>query len=252
MWDPSTYLRYADERSRPFHDLLNRVAAEFPSLVVDLGCGTGHLTGTLAERWPGADVVGVDNSAEMIAKAEPLSRPRLRFELADLRHWKPDRPIDVIISNAALHWAPEQLDVLRSLTQLLTPGGWLAFQVPGNFGSQSHVVLYELMDSQRWRTYLGGVPRPAVPDAATYLDVLAECGLAVDAWETTYLHVLQGEDAVLQWMSGTALRPVLAGLPGRQRDEFLHEYAARLRDVYEPRPYGTVLPYRRIFVVAHS
>jgi trans-aconitate 2-methyltransferase len=251
MWGPSAYLRYADERSRPFHDLLNRVAAESPTYVVDLGCGTGHLTATLTERWPPAEVVGVDNSAEMIAKAQPLARPRLRFELADLRQWKPDRPVDVIVSNAALHWVPEHLDVLRSLTQMLGSGGWLAFQVPGNFGSRSHVLLYELMDAPRWRTYLGGVPRPEVPDAAAYLDVLAQQHLAVDAWETTYLHVLQGEDAVLDWMSGTALRPVLAGLSGRQRDEFRNEYAARLRDAYEPRPYGTVLPYRRIFVVAH-
>jgi trans-aconitate 2-methyltransferase len=251
MWDPATYLKFADERSRPFHDLVRRIAADRPSYIVDLGCGTGQLTATLAERWPQAEIVGVDNSAEMIAKAKPLTHPRLRFEIADIREWQPDRPVHVIVSNAALHWVPQHLDVLRGLTELVASGGWLAFQVPGNFGSRAHVLMYELMDAPRWQSYLGGIQRPEVPDAATYLDVLSEQGLAVDAWETTYLHVLQGEDAVLHWMSGTALRPVLAGLPSRERDEFLQEYAARLRNVYEARRYGTVLPYRRIFVVAH-
>jgi trans-aconitate 2-methyltransferase len=251
MWEPTTYLQFADERGRAFHDLMHRVGAERPSYVVDLGCGTGHLTATLAERWPEADVVGVDSSPEMLARARTLTQPRLRFELADIRQWQPDRPVDVLLSNAVLHWVPEHLEVLARLPQLLVRDGWLAFQVPNNFGSHAHALMYELIDAPHWRTQLEGLQRPYAYDATTYLGVLTERGLTVDAWETTYLHVLHGEDAVLQWMSGTALRPVLAALAKPAQGEFLAEYGAALRDAYPPRPYGTVLPYRRIFVVAH-
>jgi trans-aconitate 2-methyltransferase len=252
MWDPTTYLRFSDERSRPFYDLVHRVTAVRPRYVVDLGCGTGELTATLADRWPEAELVGVDNSPQMLDRARPLAGPRLRFELADVRQWQPDRPVDVLVSNAVLHWVPDHLAVLGRLTPLLAPDGWLAFQVPNNFGSPAHVLLYELIDTPPWRIQLAGLPRPQAFDADTYLDVLADRGLAVDAWETTYLHVLSGDDAVLRWMSGTALRPVLSALADSAHEEFLSQYGAALRDAYPARSYGTVLPYRRVFVVAHG
>ena len=254
MWDPIAYGRYADERGRPFADLLNRVQAHSPATVVDLGCGPGDQTQTLLDRWPGATVVGVDSSAEMIATAAQRAIPgRLTFIDADLRDWQPVSPLDVCLSNATLQWVPDHLDLLPRIAGWLSPGGWLAFQVPGNFDAPSHTLLRALRESPPWRDRLAKAARAAaVADPATYLRALVACGLRVDAWETTYLHVLAGDDAVLEWIRGTALRPVLAALDDAEQALFIAEYAVLLRAAYPPTDFGTLLPFRRIFVVEQA
>ncbi len=254
MWDPGQYQRFADERSRPFFDLLARVGAEDPGVVVDLGCGPGTLTATLATRWPGADVQGIDSSAEMIAAARALPAGeghRLSFSVGDVREWEPAGRVDVIVSNAVLQWVPDHLSVLARWAGFLAAGGWLAFQVPGNFDQPSHAALRELAGSGRWRSLLAGVPlNRQSADPAEYLDLLARAGFQADAWETTYLHVLHGDDPVLDWYKGTGLRPVLAALPQDQAAQFLDEYRARMSEAYPAAPYGTVFPFRRVFAVA--
>jgi trans-aconitate 2-methyltransferase len=258
MWDPGQYLHFADERSRPFFDLLGRVGAENPGLVVDLGCGPGQLTATLASRWPDAEIRGIDNSAEMIEAAGELLRSggsggagRLSFELSDVREWQPEVPVDVIISNAVLQWVPDHMDLLPRWAGALSEGGWLAFQVPGNFDQPSHAILRELAGSGRWRPLLADVQlNRQAEDPGQYLDLLAKAGCEVDAWETTYLHVLHGADPVVDWYKGTGLRPALAALPASQVTEFLADYGVRVREAYPAAPYGTVLPFRRVFVVA--
>jgi trans-aconitate 2-methyltransferase len=259
MWDPAQYLKFADERSRPFYDLAGRIGTADPALVVDLGCGPGQLTATLAERWPSAEVVGIDSSAEMIDAAKRAGyggdalAGRLSFQTGDVRDWRPGRPVDVIVSNAVLQWVPGHEDLLPHWAGWLAPGGWLAFQLPGNFDQPSHAVLRELAASDRWRERLAAVEFNRQPgDPARYLDLLARLGLAVDAWETTYLHVLQGPDPVTGWYKGTGLRPALAALPPAEAEEFLEEYGERVRAAYPAEPYGTVLPFRRLFVVAHK
>ncbi|WP_228636808.1 trans-aconitate 2-methyltransferase [Microtetraspora sp. AC03309] len=250
IWDPTIYGTYADERSRPFFDLITRVAADAPEHVVDLGCGTGELTAELARRWPTATVHGIDSSAAMIGKA-PRGE-RLEFEVADIRDWRPRRPADVIVSNAALQWIPEHRELLARWAQGLPAGGWLAFQVPGNFDAPSHALIRRLCRTT-WRDELGDLARDTpVGDPADYLDLLAGLGCTVDAWETTYVHVLPGDDAVLNWVRGTALRPMLARLGPDRRADFLADCARLLGDAYPRRPYGTAFPFRRIFVVARK
>jgi trans-aconitate 2-methyltransferase len=253
MWDPGQYLRYAGERARPFFDLLARVGADDPSYVADLGCGPGNLTAVLADRWPVAEVVGVDNSPEMIdaAQAEARGRDRLRFELADIWGWRPDRKVDVLVSNAVLHWVPGHLDLVGRWPGLLAPGGWLAFQLPGNFGQPTHAILLDLVRSDRWAPLLDGVVlNRQAGSPADYLDLLARAGCSVDAWETTYLHVLHSPDPVVEWYRGSGLRPVLAALAPGQAERFVAEYRERVAEAYPAPPYGTVLPFRRVFVVA--
>jgi trans-aconitate 2-methyltransferase len=253
MWDPGQYQRYAGERARPFFDLLARVRAADPRYVADLGCGPGNLTAALAERWPGADVVGVDNSPEMISVAESEAdrEPGLSFTLADLREWRPGRPVDVLISNAALQWVPGHMDMVRTWPDMLAPGGWLAIQLPGNYRQPSHAILLDLVNSARWRPLLDGVAlNRQAADPAEYLDLLAPAGCEVDAWETSYLHVLPGDDPVTEWYRGTGLRPILAALDPAQAEEFVADYGELARAAYPRRPYGTVLPFRRVFVVA--
>jgi trans-aconitate 2-methyltransferase len=250
IWDPSTYLQFSDERSRPFFDLIARVRAESPQYVVDLGCGPGQLTAALAQRWPAATVTGLDSSPDMIERATELARPGLTFSLADARRWHPPAPVDVLVSNATLQWVPDHRQLLPRLVASLAAGGWLAVQVPGNFDEPSHRLLHELAADPRFAAAATGVERPDAYDAATYLADLSELGCRVEAWETTYLHVLTGPDPVFRWISGTGARPVLQALAEPQRAEFAAEYRAMLRQAYPAHPYGTVLPFRRVFVVA--
>ena len=253
MWDPGQYLRYAGERARPFFDLLSRVPATDPRYVADLGCGPGNLTAVLADRWPAAAVLGVDNSPEMIgaAREQAGNGSRLSFVLADIRAWRPERPVDVLVCNAVLQWVPGHLDLVRRWPGMLSAGGWLAFQLPGNFDQPAHAVLLDLVGSARWADRLAGVSlNRQAGDPAEYLDLLARAGCSVDAWETTYLHVLPGANPVVEWYRGTGLRPVLAALGPGQADQFLAEYAERIAAAYPAAPYGTVLPFRRVFVVA--
>lgn len=254
-WNPDQYERFSGERARPFHDLLARVVARDPAYVVDLGCGTGEATGTLLDRWPGARIDGVDVSPDMIDVARSRWRPgRLEFIQADLRTWTPARPVDVLVSNAALQWVPEHLDLLPQLFGWLAPGGWLAFQVPGNYREPSHRILGEMAAEASWAMRLrdsgAGEVRSWEPE--DYLAALRAVGARVDVWETTYLHVLAGRDPVFEWIAGTGARPVLRRLEASDREEFEQEYRSRLREAYPRRPYGTVLPFRRIFAVGQT
>jgi trans-aconitate 2-methyltransferase len=252
-WDPGTYLAFAGERARPFADLLARVRHRAPARVVDLGCGEGALTASLARRWPEARVVGVDSSAAMLAAAAEHAEPeRVDFVQADVRDWAPGEPVDVLVSNAVLHWVPGHADLLGRWAGLLAPGGEVAVQVPGNFRAPTHALLTELCRSTRWSARLASAaPRPdAVLEPADYLEVLATAGLEPDVWETTYLHVLTGDDPVLTWVRSTVLRPVLAELDEAEVEDLTKAYAAALRAAYPQRLDGTtVLPFRRVFTV---
>jgi trans-aconitate 2-methyltransferase len=259
MWDAGQYLRYGGERSRPFFDLIAPVGATDPTYVADLGCGPGNLTAALAQRWPGAAVVGVDNSTEMIAaatkaltEAAASGAVNLTFQLGDVWDWRPARPVDVLVCNAVLQWVPGHQELLLDWADLLAPGGWLAFQLPGNFDQPSHAIVSELAQSPRWRALLSDAQlNRQAGDPADYVDLLARPGYQVDAWETSYLHILPGPDAVLEWTRGTTLRPVLAALDSEQAAAFVGEYAERLRQVYKPRSFGTIFPFRRVFTVVH-
>ncbi|OFI38186.1 trans-aconitate methyltransferase [Arthrobacter sp. SW1] len=255
-WDPAKYVQFGDHRDRPFFDLTARIAAEAPRQVVDLGCGPGNLTATLATRWPGAAVLGVDSSPEMLERAELLATavPGLSFVAADIRDWTPGPECDVVVSNAALQWVPGHLDLLPRWLDALPPDAWFALQVPGNFGAPSHVLMRELAASAEWASRLGGVLRhdDAVGELADYLSVMLDAGWAADAWESSYQQLLQGPDPVLEWVRGTGLRPVLAALPPEDAARFEQQYAALLREAYPAGPHGTVFPFRRIFAVGHK
>jgi trans-aconitate 2-methyltransferase len=249
-WDPDRYLAFADERSRPFAELVARVPADDLRTIVDLGCGPGHLTPVLAARWPGARVHGLDASAEMVGSARGRA-DCATYDVADLRDWlASDETADLVVSNATLQWVPGHLDLLPALVEHVTRGGWLALGVPANFQEPSHVLREELAAQQPYAAHTAGVASPAAHPARTYLEALAGLGCAVDAWETTYLHVLTGEDPVFTWVSGTGARPTLQALPEDLRARFEAELKARLRAAYPPGPSGVVLPFRRVFVVA--
>jgi trans-aconitate 2-methyltransferase len=253
MWDPTTYLTFADHRGRPFHDLVARIGADRPRRVVDLGCGPGNQTATLTTRWPDATIEGVDSSAEMVEAARAHG---IAARVGDVNEWAPEPDTDVAIANAVLQWVPKHRELLRRWVQQLPSGAWLAMQVPGNFGAPSHVLIREQAESPAWRSALASLvlrADDAVDMPQEYADLLAAAGCQVDAWETTYLQLLTGEDPVLEWVTGTALRPIRAALDDQGWDDFVTQLRPKLRAAYPTRDNGTTwFEFRRVFVVART
>jgi trans-aconitate 2-methyltransferase len=248
-WDPLVYLRHAGKRGRAFVELLARVPVEAPARVLDLGCGAGNLTPVLRGRWPGAEILGVDASAEMVAHARATD-PDGHYEVADVTTWEPDGAYDVIVSNAMFQWLPDSFDVIARLLGAVSPGGAFAVQVPDNQDAPSHALMREVAARSAFVAHTADVRRFSRTDAASYLELFTGQGWTADVWTTEYLHVLQGDDAVWDWVSGTGARPYLQALPDGLREEFVAEYQAELRAAYPQRPWGTVFPFARTFAVA--
>lgn len=260
-WNPARYLRFADHRRRPALELLARVPLEVPRRVVDLGCGTGELTRLLSERWPAAEVTGVDRSPDMLARARSAAAGEasgIRWIEADAATWSPPRPPDLMFSNAALHWLPDHHRLFPRLARTLAPGGCLAVQMPLSWDLPSHQLMRQtLADSGPDGSPLGSevlrrsLARPPVADAQAYYDLLAPLAKHLDIWHSEYLQVLEGPDAVLEWVRGAGLRGVLDALTAGERTHYLATYRQRLRQVYPRRDDGrTFYPFRRLFVVA--
>ncbi|MEU3270470.1 trans-aconitate 2-methyltransferase [Saccharomonospora sp. NPDC006951] len=251
MWDPAKYLDFGDLRARPFYDLVGRVRAEKPERVTDLGCGPGNLTAELARRWPEAALEAIDGSPDMVAAARDAG---IDARVGDVKDWSPAPGTDVVVTNAVLHWVPGHQDLLRRWVGELREGAWLAMQVPANFAAPSHELTRRLADSPRWVSRLGDAvlrEDDAVGEPEEYAELFADLGCAVDVWETTYVQRLTGESAVLEWISGTALRPVRAALEPREWETFRGQLADLLDEAYPRREDGsTWFPFRRIFAVA--
>ncbi|SDD90478.1 trans-aconitate 2-methyltransferase [Actinokineospora iranica] len=253
MWDPAKYLSFGDHRARPFFDLLARVRAESPREVVDLGCGPGNLTITMAQRWPHTRLTAIDSSPEMVEAARQRG---VAARDMDLRDWDPGDRTDVVISNAALQWVPDHAELLVRWAAKLPSRAWIAVQVPGNFAAPSHRLVRALVAESRWRDRLEPVQlreEDSVLAPEGYAEVMSGAGCEIDAWETTYVQRLDGEDAVLEWITGTALRPIRAALSDDEWAEFQAALAPRLAEAYPRRADGcTWFPFRRIFFVART
>jgi len=250
-WHPERYLAFGDERTRPAADLLARVPLAAPARIADLGCGPGNSTALLVERWPAAEVLGIDSSAAMLAKAA-ASGLEASWLKSDLAAWNPDGPYDLLFSNAALHWLPDHARLLPRFLGHLRPGGVLAVQMPRNFEAPSHALLREVARAGPWAERLARcLEHEPVAAPEWYRDLLAPLTEALDIWQTEYLHVLEGEDPVLSWTRSTALRPLTALLTPEQQAGFEADYAGRLRAAYPRRADGrTLFPFRRLFLVA--
>ncbi len=249
MRDPAQYARFSDERSRPFFNLLDRVPQRPFQRIVDLGCGSGELTVALSDRWPEAQVSGVDNSPQMLAKAQPFIRPgRLEFTEQAIEDFS--EPVDLLFTNAALQWTNDHEVLFPRLAGLVTPGGVFACQMPHSFDQPSHLILEEIARTGPWAERLSTWKRMRVFPTARYAAMMMDLGFEADAWETTYYFVLQGENPVLEWVKGTSLQPILNQLEPDEKVEFAEIYAARLREAYPATSVGTVYPFKRIFFVA--
>lgn len=250
-WSPEQYARHAGPRLRPAHDLLARVELADAACVVDLGCGTGVVFPTLRTRFPAARLIGVDRSADMLAKAAEVGAAAELIE-ADAALWRPEDRVDLIYSNAALQWVADHAQLVKDL---LDHCRTLAVQTPNNFASPSQQLILELARESPWRDRLAGLQfGENVLRPVDYHDIVTAAGAAIDLWETTYYQQLSGTDPVLDWLRGTTLlrvHAVLGGAGSEATHAFERALAERLRAAYPPGADGlTLFPFRRLFFVA--
>lgn len=292
-WDPEQYLAFSGPRQRAALDLLDRVPPIEPARIFDLGCGTGHITSVIAERFPNARVVGLDKSPDMLEMArsqeqrvrkarssaagesparapgegdgqdgkpdEGDGQPRpIDWQLADIAGWSVHEPVELIYSNATLHWLPDHQTLIPHLIEQLRPGGILAVQMPLSWYAPSHQLMRDVLATGG----PGGNPigdealraqfsRPPVMKAGEYYDLIAPLVERVDIWTTEYLHILEGKHAVFDWVAGAGLRPILQSLEGEAREHFLFGYRDRVKEEYPRNMHGqTLYPFPRLFIVA--
>ncbi len=250
-WDPSQYLKFAGERIHPALDLLARIPAPAPGTVVDLGCGAGNLAPLLLERWPRAKLIGVDSSPEMLARAR-ADHPRVEFVQADVASWRPRQPVDVLYSNATLQWLPGHDRLIPALLACVEPGGWLAVQMPRNFGAPSHTCVSDAIEQGPWRARLEPhLRRQPVAEPQHYWRLLQARAATLEIWETEYLQALRGDNPVAEFTKGTWLKQFLDRLEEPERSAFEADYRTRVKAAYPPEADGrTLFPFRRLFIVA--
>jgi trans-aconitate 2-methyltransferase len=251
-WDASQYLRFSEERTRPCRDLVARIPLDAPQTIVDLGCGPGNSTSVLAERWPEARLQGIDSSPEMIARARS-DNPQSAWQQADIAAWRADQPVDLIFSNAALHWLPSHERLFPHLLNQVAPGGALAVQMPADGDAPAHMTMHAVATGPRWKgRFSGDIRTWSVQTPAAYYDMLAPAASRVEIWLTDYVHVLPDVAAIAEWYRGSGMRPYLDALSSEdERAQFIADVIAELARVFEPRVDGCVLfPFRRMFLVA--
>ena len=254
-WNPELYRRYEDERTRPACELLARVSLRDAACVYDLGCGPGNSTELLIARFPGAIVIGTDNSDAMLTSARKRL-PACRFELNDIAQWQPaaesGRP-DLIYANASLQWVPDHETLLPRLFAALAPGGMLAIQMPDNRDEPTHRLMREVASLDPWASTIGNAAavRTKILSLNTYYDLLARDAAEVDVWRTAYQHPMENPAAIVEWVRGTGLRPFIEPLSPAYRDGFLAEYERRIALAYLPRAdRRLLLAFPRLFIVA--
>ncbi len=250
-WDPAQYRKFSGHRLRPAVDLLGRVPLEAPQTVVDLGCGEGAATRLLRERWPRAELTGVDSSVEMLEVAA-RELPGVHWKQGDIGTWKPPVSVELMFSNAALHWLEDHTSLFLHLADAVKPGGVMAVQMPRNFAAPSHTLITDVALGGPWRERLIPLLRPEpVATPEFYYGLLASRVTHLDIWETEYLQVIEGENPVAEWTKGTWLRPLLGALGDEERHLFDSEYRRRVAEAYPRRKDGrTLYPFRRLFLVA--
>jgi trans-aconitate 2-methyltransferase len=253
-WQPTQYLRFEGERTRPCWDLVSQIRFDDVRAIIDLGCGPGNSTAVLARRWPAAAITGLDSSLEMLERARQ-TLPQCDWVHGGIAEWARSTPrqYNLVFSNAALHWVADHAAIYPLLFAAVAGGGTLATQVPFNMNEPAHQLMRDVAASRAFRDrFLDGAREWFVHDEDFYSDILSPVAKRLNIWQTTYLHVLPGPEAITEWYRSTGLRPFLDALKtGEARDEFTQAYTEAVRQVYRPRADGSVLfPFRRLFVVA--
>jgi len=252
-WDAELYLRFSSERTQPSVDLIQRIAIPDPGRIIDLGCGPGNSTAVLRQRWPKADITGLDSSSDMISTAS-RSYPHNEWLIGDIAAWSTEIPFDVVFSNAALQWVPRHAILIPHLFAQVASGGALAVQMPAHFNSPLHREILATADDPSWRHLMGPALNALTKEPPSlYYNLLQPLAARLDIWETEYYHVVDSPQSIIEWFRGTGLRPFLAALENEgQRKRFEEQLLERYTRAYSPQNDGRILfPFRRLFIVAY-
>ncbi|RSL57775.1 hypothetical protein CEP54_008095 [Fusarium duplospermum] len=253
-WSASQYLKFVKQRTRPSRDLLAQVPLESPTHILDVGCGPGNSTQVLVDRYPGAAIEGIDSSPDMITEARK-ALPQTQFSVADLKTYTPEKPLDLVFSNAVFQWlkADERVPTMKKMIRWLRPGGVLAIQVPDNYLEPSHIAMRAVANEGPWASILGPL-RPALDQFSEpqhFYDELSPLCSSVDIWHTLYQQPLDDHQSLVEWVKGTGLRPFLNPLGPEDQEAFAESYLSKLREVYPVSADGKVLlRYPRLFMIA--
>jgi trans-aconitate 2-methyltransferase len=254
-WDPNLYLQFSGQRARPATDLIAQITLENPRRVVDVGCGTGNSTELLHMRWPQAELIGVDNSQEMLAQAR-AHHPEWHWMDSSVEAWSPNGVFDLVFSNACLHWVPNHGPLFPRLLNYVAPGGALAVQMPNSHHLPAHVLMKEVANDPKapWATILAGASETYhVQPPSFYYDALRNTASRVNVWQSEYLQIMDGPQAILDWVRSTAMRRYTVPLASDEmRRAFEQRCLERFREAYAADDQGkSLFPYRRIFIIAY-
>jgi trans-aconitate 2-methyltransferase len=253
-WNPDSYLRFADERTQPSIDLVSRICLESPERIVDIGCGPGNSTQALRRRWPASDILGLDYSESMIAKAKQ-DYPGQSWVVGDAAKFDARDEYDLVFSNATLQWIPKHEELLPRLARGVKKGGAIAFQIPMFRTMQVNLAIEAVARRPEWSRYTAGIAELfTYHDAAFYYDLMVGFSARMDLWETTYIHVLGSHGALVDFCGSTALRPYHASLPSDEaRESFDDELLAECGHRYSLQKDGKLLfPFVRLFAVGYK
>jgi len=253
QWDAGVYLKFASERTQPSIDLIRRINLDSPRRIIDLGCGPGNSTEALRRRWSQSAVTGLDNSVQMIEEAR-RTYPQGTWEAGDAASWRAADPFDLVFSNAMLQWLPDHANLCRHLMDQVAPGGALAVQMPAHYDSPLHREIFEVSKNPAWDNRMQAARTALTREPPSfYYDTLQPLSSHLDLWETSYYHIVDGPEAVLEWYRGTGLRPYLEALPSEDdRRRFEHLLLERYTITYPRRASGkSLFPFRRLFFVAY-
>ena len=253
-WDPDTYLKFEHERTIPSQDLVARIDLNDPKAIVDIGCGPGNSTNVLRTAWPQADVIGLDNSKEMIGKAQ-ATYPGYKWILADAAVWQSDTKWDIVFSNATLQWIPNQAKVLKHLFDQIKGIGALAAQVPFNTDSALYKAIVTVSESQKWRDVMKGCgDQIFYRDEIYYYQIISQLSTRVDMWTTTYFHIMESHQSLLEWYSSTGLKMYLERIEDDTgKRQFKTEILEACKVNYPVQENGKILfPFKRVFFVAYK
>lgn len=252
-WDSSKYLKFGNERTQPAIDLVNRINIEKPQKILDIGCGPGNSSKVLAQRYPDADILGIDNSPSMIETARE-QHPDIRFMHCDVSK---DLHVlggdfDIVFSNACIQWIPDHNALLQSMIGLLKPGGVIAIQTPMNYQEPIHQIIQETSTSSIWSPKFQKNPRIFYNlTQSEYYELLSDIASDFYMWQTTYFHKMKSHDDIMEWYRATGLRPYLNLLSASDRLNFEKDIYKKLVNAYPKQRNGEIIfRFPRFFFIA--
>ena len=253
-WDSKQYLQFENERNQPAVDLTKRIVSntETAKSIIDIGCGPGNSTAILKTFFPKAEVLGVDNSDNMLTKAVAQYGNFIKFQYCDITTDLPKikQKFDIVFSNACLQWVPEHERIIPALYELLNDNGILAVQIPKNGDSPLYKAMDAVVNDPKWNFNLADVAYNKSLSPEEYFDILSSLSNDFAMWESVYYHRMKTHSALVDWIKGTKLRPYLNLLDETSQKKLENEIVNNLFSVYPVQRNGEIIyKFRRLFFV---